>query len=199
MTHRRSISAAPLALAALVLVASEAPGRAPQRALSSDSLYNLDVSFTDQDGRPFSLRSLRGSPVLISMFYGSCQTMCPILIEDAREVDAALPPAERARLRVVMVTIDGERDTPERLRALAAERRMPLPRWTLLRGSDHDVRELAMVLGVQYRRISNGNYAHSSVLSVLDPEGRIAVQLEGLRQPKAALVDRIRSFVRSAS
>lgn len=199
MTSRRSISAVSVALAALVAVASVAPGRAQQRALPDESLYHLDVAFTDQNNRPFPLTTLRGSPVLISMFYGSCQTMCPILIEDAREVDQALTPAERARLRVVLVTIDGERDTAERLRALAAERNIPLPRWTLLRGSDRDVRELAMVLGVQYRRLSNGNYAHSSILTVLDPEGRVAGQVEGLRQPKGALVDRIRSFVRGAS
>jgi protein SCO1/2 len=96
----------------------------------------------------------------------------------------------------VLVTIDGARDTPERLRALAGERQLPLDRWTFLRGSDADVRELAMVLGVQYRRLANGNYAHSAMLTLLDPEGRISVQIEGLRRPKRPIVDRIRPFAR---
>lgn len=192
----RRIVPAVLAAAAIALALVVSSAAQERDALPDTSLFRLNVRFTNQDDRAFSLTSLRGRPVLISMFYGSCRTMCPILVEDARAIDQALTPEQRAELRVVLVTLDGERDTPERLRALAAERSLPLDRWTLLRGSDHDVRELAMVLGVRYRRLTDGGYAHTSMLTLLDREGRIAAQIEGLRQPNAPIVGRVRALLR---
>ena len=186
---RRAFVAAALSLS-MVSASS-----AQSRPLPETSVYRLRGAFTDQDGRAFELSSLRGSPVLMAMFYGSCRTMCPIIIEDARAVDAALSASEREQLRVVLVTIDPERDTPERLRALAAERSLPVPRWSLLRGADSVLRPLAMVLGVQYRRLPDGNFAHGASLTLLDREGRIAAQIEGLRRPNAPIVDRLHEML----
>jgi protein SCO1/2 len=152
-------------------------------ALRGDSIYQVGGTFTDQDGHPFVLTSLRGAPVLIAMFYASCTTVCPLTISEIRRVEQTLSEADRARLRVVLVTFDTERDTPERLRALATEHALPTPRWTLLRADDDDVRELAMVLGVQYRRIEAGDFVHSALVTLLDTEGTVVAQLDGLDAP----------------
>ena len=45
----------------------------------------------------------------------------------------------------MLVTFDPATDTPERLRALAAERHIDTARWTLLRGSDDDVRTMTLL------------------------------------------------------
>lgn len=158
--------------------------------LDGASLYQIDASFTDQDEHPFTLASLRGEPVLVVMFYGSCTTVCPLLLSEAVRVDEALAPEERARLRVVLVTIDPANDTPERLRALATERSFPTPRYALLRGDDDAVRELAMALGVQYRRTGDGQFVHSALVTLLDGEGRIAAQAEGVDAPVEPLIAR---------
>ena len=163
--------------------------------LDGASLYQIDGAFTDQDGAPFTLASLRGSPVLVLMFYGSCTTACPMLIAQAARVDAALSESERAQLRVVLVTFDPERDTAARLHELATERSMPTPRWALLRTTDDTVRELAMALGVQYRRVPDGSYVHSAMLTALDREGRIAAQTDGLDAPIDPLVARLRELI----
>jgi cytochrome oxidase Cu insertion factor (SCO1/SenC/PrrC family) len=42
-------------------------------ALSGDSVYQLDVDLTDQDGRVQPWKQRRGQPMLVSMFYTSCQ------------------------------------------------------------------------------------------------------------------------------
>lgn len=188
---RRALIAAALTLSAV------SASSAQSRPLPETSVYRLRGTFTDQDGRALELSSLRGSPVLMAMFYGSCRTMCPIIIEDARAVDSALSASEREQLRVVLVTIDPERDTPEALRALAADRSLPVPRWSLLRAPDSVLRPLAMVLGVQYRRLPNGDFAHSASLTLLDREGRIAAQIEGLRRPNLPIVDRLHEMLAS--
>ena len=200
-----------LALAAMLVVAcgheaEEAPHCACQHdhehaglpalgPLDGASLYQLDAAITDQDERPFSLVSLRGEPVLVLMFYGSCTTVCPLLISEVVRVDEALSPEERARLRVVLVTFDPDNDTPERLRALAAERSLPTPRYSLLRGDQDAVRELAMALGVQYRRTADGQFVHSAIVTLLDAEGRVAVQADGVDAPLEPVVARARELL----
>lgn len=161
------------------------PAAAP---LPGASVYQLDASWTTQDGARFRLASLRGSPVLVLLFFGSCTSACPVLISDMLRLDAALPAAARARTRVLLVSIDPETDTPARLRALANERRLDTTRWTLLSGRPTDVRTLATILGVQYTRTGPSMFDHSNLITLLDREGVPRARLEGLAAPNAPLV-----------
>ena len=166
--------------------------------LPDTSIYQLENTFTDQDERTMALGSLRGGPALVLMFYGSCASVCPLLISQALRVDRGLTEEQRARLRVVLVTFDPENDTPERLRALAVERELPVPRWSLLRGDDDAIRELAMALGVQYRRTPDGAFVHSATVTLLDADGRVATQLEGTDAPVEPLLLRARALTTEA-
>jgi protein SCO1/2 len=161
--------------------ASAAPAAA--RPLPDTSLFHLESDWTTQSGARFRFASLRGTPTFVLMFYGSCQAVCPILIGDVLRVEAALTPAARARTRFVLITLDPATDTPARLAELAASHHLDPARWTLLHGTDEDVRTVATVLGVQYSRIGPAEYTHSNTITLLDPQGLVAQQLEGLRQP----------------
>jgi protein SCO1/2 len=44
------------------------------------------------------------------------------------------------------------------------------------------VRELAALLGVNYRKDARGQYAHSNILTVLSPNGEMVHQQMGLNQ-----------------
>jgi len=47
-----------------------------------------DISFVDQFGNERRLASLRGRHVLVHVFYGTCLTVCPIVIEELRDISA---------------------------------------------------------------------------------------------------------------
>ena len=145
-------------------------------ALPGDSVYQLDIPLTSQDAHVSKLSDLRGTPVLIAMFYTSCKYVCPLIVDSMLRVDKGLTADERAHLRVVLVSFDPEHDTPQALKAVAVERHLDLPRWSLDRTDAESVRKLAAVLGVQYRAIENGDFNHSTVISLLDKEGRIAAR-----------------------
>jgi protein SCO1/2 len=165
--------------------------------LDGASLYQIGVPLTDSRGHAFSLASLRGEPVLVAMVYTSCTTICPLLVSDLRRIDEALGDA-RDRVRVVLVTLDPEHDTTERLAAFAAERGLPLPRWTVVRPtSDADVRELAVALGVQYRRLAGGQIVHSALVTLLDGEGRIVLQRESTDDDIEPIAARTRALAAS--
>src|SRR3546814_13225355 len=87
-----------------------APANAPP--LPSDSVYQLPLKLTDQHGKSWDWRRKRGQPQLVSMFYSSCQYICPLIVESGKSVERALTPAQRARPRVMMISMDPARDTP---------------------------------------------------------------------------------------
>jgi protein SCO1/2 len=198
----RLLSLAFLALALPAFVAAAATGKQPAGAaraasppaLPGDSVFRLSDQFTDQAGRGFTLSQRRGHPQLVAMFYSSCPYACPLLIDSGKGVEHALAPAERARLRLLYLSLDHARDTPKALAALAVKRKLDPARWTLARTDEAGVRRTAAALGVRYRKLANGEFNHSSVLLLLDGDGRIVARTEKLGpNPDPAFVATVRS------
>ncbi len=156
--------------------------------IPTESLYGLPISLQNQEGRTRSLDLYRGHPVIVTMFYGSCPNACPLLIESLRATEQALTASARADLRVLMITIDPERDTSAVLARLANARRIDLKRWTLARVLDDDVRVLAAALGVQYRKLPNGEYNHTSVLTLVSSTGVLGKQTATLGKADSTFV-----------
>lgn len=154
-------------------------------ALSERSIYQVEAEFTNDAGERMTLAALRGRPVVLAMFFANCTYACPLLVSDMARLRAALPEGLREDVQLVLVSFDAERDTPEALKAYR-ERVGLDAQWTLLHGDAESVQELAMVLGVKYKREASGEYAHSNLLTVLDREGEVVKRVEGLQQPVAA-------------
>lgn len=146
------------------------------------SVYHLEAEWTDHRGDTYSLRDFSGKPVIVVMFYGNCAQVCPVLIEDARRLYSAVDRTKQDSVRVLAITFDVENDTPEVLRAYAEKEQLNIPGWHFMRSEAASVRTLATMLGVQYAEKSDGHFAHSNLLTVLDKKGRIARRVEGLFQ-----------------
>jgi protein SCO1/2 len=164
--------------------------------LPGDSIYNPQIGLTNQSGRTHGLDVYRGHPVLITMFYGSCPAVCPLLIESVRAVENATDAAQRAELRVLMISIDPARDTPQALAKLAADRKVDVSRWTLARADAAAIRKVAAMLNVQYRQLPNGEFNHSSVITLLSSDGRIVQQTSQLGTVDAQLLNAIKALPR---
>ena len=161
------------------------------------SLYQIEGAWTDQNGRPFALSSLQGSAVVLALFYGTCDSVCPSVVRDMKKVEALLPAADRARTRFVLVTIDPVVDTPEHLLNYARENELDPARWTLLNGSTDHVRVLANVLGVKVRPAGNGQYSHTIRINVLDREGVFSDHADGLNRPLEPIAQRVSALLSS--
>lgn len=174
----------------------EIPGDAPA---SDRSLYQLPGTWTDQSGRSFALASLRGGPVLLVLFYGTCDSVCPIVVRDLEKVEAMLPEQDRRRTHFVLVTIDPLVDTPERLLAYARKNGLDPSRWTLLNGPPAQVRVLANVIGFKYRPTGTGQYSHTIRITVLDREGVVVDHADGLERPLEPIAARVSSLLAGAT
>jgi protein SCO1 len=142
--------------------------------LPRNSVYQLDVSLTDQDGRTSHWRDVANPPAgprIVGMFYSRCDYVCPMLFEAVKNIEASLPPEARQRLHVGLVTLDPARDDIAALKKTAEQRAGDPARWRLYRTQATDARKLAGVLGVQYRQLSNGEFNHSTLMILLDHQG----------------------------
>ena len=90
-------------------------------------------------------------------------------------------------VRFVLVSLDPARDTLAAMRHFADAHHLTGD-WTLLRGTPDDVQMLAALLNVRYRPTPDGQVAHSNLIHVLDSDGRLITQQEGLGTDPAATV-----------
>jgi len=173
-------------VAGITLTARAAGGDPPQ------SLYHLDAKLISQSGQPIGFDVYRGHPVLVTMFYGSCQATCPLIIDTLRATERAVPVEQRAGLRVLMISFDPQRDTPAALRAIAAERHIDGARWTLAHADAATVRTIAALLNIQYRQLPGGEFNHSTVITLLSPRGEIQATTNSLGHADPALIAQLR-------
>ncbi len=155
---------------------------------SDESVYNLETHWTDQKNEHVMLPMLGGKVQVLAMVYTSCPSVCPRLVADMQTIDSKLLPDQKAQVNFVLVSIDPMRDDPARLKKYAEENSLDESRWKLLNGSEGDVLELAALLGVKYKKISDVDYAHSNLITVLNQKGEIVYQQQGLgTDPERAL------------
>ena len=155
------------------------------------SLYLLDSKWTSDRGKTIPLGVLRGRPQVVAMFFTNCEYACPILVNDMKKLEARLPADIRARTDFLLVSFDSKRDTVETLAAFRKKEKLAMENWTLLRGAADDVRELAALLGINYVPDSRGQFAHSNLITVLNAEGEVAFQRQGLNTEPAPLIDAV--------
>lgn len=143
-----------------------------------DSVYQLPLVLTDQSGRASDWRTRRGRPQLVSMFYTSCQYICPLIVDSGKAIEKSLTPAQQQRLGILLISMDPQRDTPAALKQIVDKRRLDTARWTLASPPKDEVRAVAGVLGIRYRQLADGEFNHISALVLLDADGRILARTE---------------------
>ncbi|MEQ1859126.1 MAG: SCO family protein [Chthoniobacteraceae bacterium] len=162
------------------------------------SLYLLDSKWTSDVGREVQLGVLRGRPQVVALFFTHCEYACPITVNELKTIEGKLPPDVLAKTDFLLVSLDPKRDTTDALAAFREKRQLTRERWTLLRGNEDDVRELAALLGVNYAQDSRGQFAHTNLITLLNAAGEIAFQHAGLKQDPTPLIAAIEKAARDA-
>jgi protein SCO1/2 len=75
-----------------------------------------DFTLTDQAGKPRAFSSLQGEPVLVFFGFTHCPNVCPNALGRLKLLHESRDGALKAA-RIVLISVDGERDTPARLRS----------------------------------------------------------------------------------
>lgn len=143
---------------------------------------------------PVDSKSWRGKVVLIYFGYTHCPDICPASMASWAQALKGLSADERGRVRLLLVSVDPERDTLEHLRDYAA---FFHPEMIAATSSPEEIATLAKAFGAGYIRqatAADGSYAvdHTTSTYVIDPAGKLATVLEF-----GASSDKITSTIRS--
>jgi len=127
--------------------------------------YFSDVVLIDQDGREVRFYSdlLKGRKVIISSFFTTCTTVCPVLNRSLARIQEALGDRVGRDVSILSISVDPEHDTPPRLKAYA-ESFAAKPGWRFLTGKKENVDWALYKLG-QYVEAKE---EHSTVFIVGD-------------------------------
>ena len=157
------------------------------------SIYRLQGSWTQDNGKPLRLDELRGEPQVLTLFYTTCTGSCPITVKALQMFAKAEKSAGNARVRFVLMTVDPEQDTLAVLRKYRRTMHLEKEAWRLVRGKEADVRKMAALLGFNYEQIDSGEFMHSNLITVLDTRGQIVHQQSGVAADPEALRTAIQS------
>ncbi len=185
-TTRPLLIALILVLSALLVWLTWAwgPAEEPQTADGVEALAAVptggDFSLHSWKG-PLSLADLRGKLTLIYFGYTWCPDICPTNLAILALALRQLTPAERARVQVLFVSVDPERDSVERLKEYTAYFHPDILGVT---GSEAEVAAAAKAYGAAYRRSEGADSAmgyvvdHSAYTYVVDPKGALVARLD---------------------
>lgn len=134
-----------------------------------------DFTLTDQTGEPLSLSELQGKPTLITFGFTHCPDICPLTLNEFRRIAQNLD-EDSQRVNFVFISVDGDRDTPQRLQTFFETQRVN-ELVTGLTGSPDDVRRLGVDYGLNFiysEPDATGAYTvdHSAGMYLLDSDNR---------------------------
>ncbi|WP_342616245.1 SCO family protein [Rhodoferax sp. GW822-FHT02A01] len=184
-----------LSLAHLATAQTVAPNAVQEHVLPADSVYQLGVPLSDQNGRSFLLKEHLGKPVLVSMFYTSCKFVCPMLIDSMVLTQQGLSLPEQSRLDLLLITFDPERDDVKKLKSVAVARQVDGGPWTLARADSMGSRKLAATFGIQYRQLPDGEFNHTTVMVLLDSQGRIVGRSKKMGVPDPDFIQLVQKTI----
>ncbi len=157
-------------------------------ALGDYSLYQVESQWTNQMGDQLTLDSLSGAIQVVALTYTSCEVSCPRIVADMKRIRSKTSSDNH----FLLISLDPERDTVQKMADYAATQDLDANRWNLVRGDPDDVLEMAALLGVRFRKMADGEYAHSNIITILDAQGTILYQQQGLGSD---LTDKTISFL----
>jgi protein SCO1 len=135
-----------------------------------------DFTLTTQDGRPLRPADLRGKVVLVSFVFTTCNGTCPATTHRMGQAADRLRDAGLFKddaVRLLSVTLDPDRDTPDALRRYMKLYDADPARWTFLTGKPEEVAKVHAAWGMWVRPAAGGQLDHPSRVFLLDRRGRV--------------------------
>jgi protein SCO1 len=143
----------------------------------------------DREGRPVPLSSYRGRPLLVSFVYTGCFQVCPTSTRSLDHAVAALQSRfGTGSFAVASIGFNQPADSPQAMKAFAAQQRISRPGWDFLSAPAAVVPALARNFGFRFAATPAG-FDHVLQVSVVDAEGRIVRQVYGDKSATQELVE----------
>ncbi|MGP1629100.1 MAG: SCO family protein, partial [Giesbergeria sp.] len=163
--------------------------RASQDAVGRELGEHL---FRDRAGRTVALSNYKGKPLLVSFIYTGCFQICPGTTRALQQaVESLQKSVGPGQFNVVSIGFNQPEDSPEALKAFAAQFHIRSDNWEFLSPRAADVPALTRDFGFLYQS-SPAGFDHVLQLSLVDSQGRIVRQIYGEQLNAADLGEPLR-------
>ena len=182
-------------VAAMFLLPRGERGAPPQTATVLPAPRELaDVSFVDETGQPLRLSDLEGGFSLLFFGFTNCPDVCPLTLQVLAATRAEIVArAPNLAPRVVFVSVDPNRDTPQRIATYLDNFDSE---FLGLTAPDEALAPLLAALGVAVEKHEHGganyNVVHNSAIYVLDPNADWIAVTTAPHDPKIIASDYLR-------
>lgn len=136
-----------------------------------------DFTFTSHTGEPFTLSDFTGKVIVLFFGYTYCPDVCPVTIMEMDQVHNQL--GDKAdQVEFVFVSVDGERDTPDRLNAYLKTRQVDDYMWGLT-ATEKELKQIGVDYGLYFDKRQDANTEafylvdHTASSYLIDPSGRL--------------------------
>jgi protein SCO1 len=174
-----------LVFAVVMMVVGRDRGTATTQAAAVGGPFRL----IDQNGKPLSDQDLKGRPFLVFFGFINCPDICPTTLFEMSEVLRRLGP-DADRVRGLFVTIDPERDTPDKLKDYLSSFD---PHLIGVTGDPNAIAAAAKAYRVYTKKVplEGGNYTmdHTTIVYLMDKEGRFVAPFSLKRRPEESAAD----------
>jgi len=157
----------------------------------SGLMPELSYELTDTSGKTVTAEDTDGNIRLMFFGFTSCPDICPTTLQKLARVVKNLPEPTRQDVKIIFVSVDPERDTPERIKSYVEFFSDSIIGLT---GSEKNLRELSK----RYRTTfgyeapnEDGNYdvSHSSAVYVFDRDGEARLLVRPGQSTEALIAD----------
>ncbi len=148
---------------------------------------------------PVSLKDHRGKLVVLYFGYTQCPDICPTSLAFLTQAVDGLSPEEQARLQVMFISVDPERDSLQHLQTYS---RFFHPSYIGLSADSQRVRQIANQYGVGYRRVESDSQMgytidHTADLYLIDAQGSLQTRIPHGTEP-AQILKTLRQWLPAA-
>jgi protein SCO1 len=189
-----------IAALSLAVVAGHLPAPASSKPTASDPLPKIGpapaFTLTNQEGKRFSLRDLRGKVAVVTFIFTTCSDACPLLTAKLVGIERKLGPADPVVF--VAITVDPLNDSPSVLKRYAEAFSAPPPHFAFLTGDFDEIQKVVRGYGVYYAPKEKGGVEHTFLTSIVDATGTLRVQYLGSRFDPNEFLGDLRSLIEEA-
>ncbi len=187
-------------------LAAALPGGAAAQKLDAEIAYEESQAaiggqtgnhvLTDHTGAPLALADLRGRPLVVSLVFTTCATVCPLTTDYLREqVERTRDALGGERFGVLTFGFDARGDTPARLAGFAGTHGIDgVPGWHIASADAGTTAAFLRELGFSYREAAGG-FDHVTQTTILDAQGRVYRQVYGESYPLPVLMQPLKELV----
>ncbi len=188
-----------------VLFANSAAAAAQSSRLDPDQVFARsertighvigNYTLTDSNGTPLTFGAYRGKPLVISLVYTACSSVCPATTQ---HLIAAVSEARRVigadSFEVLTIGFDARNDTPARMAQFAKTQGVTFPNWRLASGEPGMLKALFDDIGFSYTAAAGG-FDHITQTTIVDGAGRIYRHVYGDEFPLPIFVEPLKDLI----